>query len=115
MTSLLFWLLACFFNAVMDAVENENINESIFKNLPKQFWAKRESWKYAPRLFGFKFDAWHIAKFLMIFCLILTGLAAVYFQLPLKKWQDWALYIAVAGIVWNGGFWLFYHKLFKVK
>lgn len=112
MTSAILLLLASFFNAVMDAVENENVSESIFKNLPKQFWHKRESWKYAPKLFGYKFDAWHIAKSCMILCFVF---AVILFDLPVEKWQDWALYIAVAGIIWNGGFWLFYHRLFGVR
>jgi hypothetical protein len=112
MTSAALLLFACFFNAVMDAVENENVGESIFRNLPKQFWYKRESWKYAPKLFGYKFDAWHIAKSCMILCFVFS---AIFFDLPVEKWQDWALYVAVAGIIWNGGFWLFYHKLFGVK
>jgi hypothetical protein len=113
MISALFWLLACFFNAVMDACENTpNFNESIFKRLPVQFWVKDQSWKYAPKLWGYKFDAWHIAKSCMILCFLFTALT---FDLPLEKWQDWALYIAVAGILWNGGFWLFYHKLFKIR
>jgi hypothetical protein len=112
MISALFWLLACFFNAVCDAVENENFHESIFKNLPKQFWYKRESWKYAPKIFSYKLDAWHIAKSCMILCFLFTALT---FDLPLEKWQDWALYIAVAGVIWIGGFNLFYHRLFKIK
>jgi hypothetical protein len=105
-------LLAVFFNAVMDAVENENIGESIFKNLPNQFWYKRESWKYAPRLGGYRFDAWHIAKSCMVLSFVF---AILLFDLPLVTWQDWATYLIVAGIIWNGGFWLFYHKLFGVK
>lgn len=113
MISALFWLLACFFNAVMDATENApNFNESRLKNLPRNFWLKEISWKYAPKIFGYKLDAWHIAKSCMILCFLFTALT---FDPPLQKWQDWALYIAVAGIIWNGGFWLFYHKLFGVK
>lgn len=112
MISALLLLLAAFFNAVMDAVENENFHESIFKKLPVQFWYKRESWKYAPKLFGYKFDAWHIAKSLMVISFIFS---AILFDLPVEKWQDLALYVAVAGIIWNGGFWLFYHKLFRVR
>lgn len=105
-------VLACFFNAVMDATENENISESIFKNLPKQFWYKRESWKYAPKFLGYKFDAWHISKSCMIICFIL---AAIFFDWPVEKWQEVALYFIVGGVIWNGSFWLFYHKLFGVK
>jgi hypothetical protein len=112
MISALFWLLACFFNAICDAVENENFHESIFRKLPVQFWYKRESWKYAPKIFKYRLDAWHIAKSCMILCFLF---AVLLFDLPLEKWQDWALYIALAGVIWNGGFWLFYHFLFRVK
>lgn len=112
MISALLLLFAAFFNAVMDACENENFHESIFKRLPVQFWYKRESWKYAPRLFGYRFDAWHISKSLMIICFVLC---AVFFNLPVEKWQDVAFYAIIAGVVWNFFFWLFYHKLFRVK
>lgn len=111
-------LLAVFFNAIMDAVENENISESVFKNLPKQFWYKRESWKYAKKIFGYRLDAWHIAKSFMIICLC----SAIYFeQFSNQIWHtgrtfiDIGIDIVIAGIIWNAGFWLFYHKLFKVK
>jgi hypothetical protein len=112
MTSALFWLLACFFNALCDTVENENFFESRLKNFPKQFWYKRDSWKYAPKIFKYRLDAWHISKSCMVLCFLFTALC---FDLPLKKRQDWALYIAVAGVVWIAGFRLFYHVIFKVK
>lgn len=105
--------LAVFFNSIMDSVENApRFNKSIFSNLPKQFWLKEESWKYAPKIFGWKADCWHIAKSCMVISIVF---AIILFDLPLEKWQDWALYIAVAGIIWNGGFKLFYDILFKRK
>jgi hypothetical protein len=104
--------IAAFFNAVMDAVENENYFESIFKKLPQQFWYKRESWKYAAKVFGYKVDAWHLAKSCMLICF--AG-AVISFNLPVKKWQDVAFYTAGFGIIWNVTFWLFYHVIFKVK
>lgn len=112
MISVGFFILACFFNSIMDAVENENFHESVFKKLPVRFYYKRESWKYAPKLFGYKFDAWHISKSCMIICFILT---AIFFDWPVEKWQDVALYLVVGGVIWNGCFWLFYHKLFGIK
>lgn len=112
MISVIFILLAAFFNAVMDAVENENYFESVFKNLPQQFWYKRESWKYAAKVFGYKIDAWHLCKSLMLLCF--TG-AVIAFDLPVLKWQDIALYAVVFGFVWNATFWLFYHVIFRVK
>lgn len=112
MISLFFWILAAFFNAVMDATENENFYESIFRGKDQRFWYKRESWKYAKKVFGYKIDAWHLSKSAMIICFVLT---AIFFDLPVKKWHDVVLYIAVGGITWNLSFWLFYHKIFGVK
>ena len=60
--------LAAVFNAVMDALENENFSRSVFKLLNPKFWYKRESWKYAKKIFGYKVDAWHLAKSSMIIC-----------------------------------------------
>lgn len=104
----IFIALAAFFNAVMDAVENENFFESIFKNLPQRFWYKRESWKYTKKVFGYRFDAWHISKSLMVICWVL----ALVFIAPGKPW--WVT-LPTAGIVWNCWFYVFYNLLFKVK
>ena len=91
-----FIILAAFFNAIMDVAENENANSSILKNLNPKFWHKRVSWQHAKRVFGYKFDAWHIAKTLMIVSLIL----AVYFYEPLFGLYD----ILFMGIAWNVSF-----------
>lgn len=113
MISLLFLFLAAAFNAVMDAVENEpNYNESVFKKLPKQFWLKEQSWKFAAKVFGYKIDAWHLSKSAMIICLVM---AIIFFDMPVEKWQDVAVYLIVGGLTWNFTFWLFYHKIFGVK
>jgi hypothetical protein len=105
---IIFWGLAAFFNSVMDAVENENFHESIFKDLPKGFWYKRESWKFAPRLLGWKADAWHISKSLMIICIAAT---VIFYHPLINKWVDFLF----LGVVWNVSFNVFYHVLFKVK
>lgn len=112
MISAILIFIAAFFNAVMDATENENYFESIFKRLPQQFWYKRESWKYVKKILGYRPDAWHLSKTLMILCF--AG-AVIFFDMPVKKWQDVALYLALFGIIWNGAFWLFYNVIFKVK
>lgn len=118
MISLLLIMLAALFNSVMDAIENENIFESIFRDLDQRFWFKRESWKHSKKFFGYRFDAWHISKSLMIICKV----AAVYCeQFSHQIWHtgnvliDIIIDIIVAGIVWNLTFTFFYHKLFKVK
>lgn len=111
-------LLAAFFNAVMDALENENFNESIFSHLNQKFWYKRESWKYAKMIGGYRLDAWHICKSLMVTCLIMAIYCAQ-FSDPIwhtqNGWFNILLDVLVGGIVWNVAFVLFYHKLFKVK
>ena len=100
---------AAIFNAIMDATENENFRESIFKNLDPKFWYKRESWKHAKRLFGYRFDAWHLAKSAMVICLVLA------LKINLQTVTIWALDALIMGGIWNLVFTLFYHKIFKVK
>jgi hypothetical protein len=113
MISIILFILAAFFNALMDATENApNFNESRLKTLPKTFWLKEVSWKYAARLFNYKLDAWHIAKSCMVICFVLT---AIFFDWPVEKWQDVAIYLIAGGVIWNATFYFFYHVLFKVK
>lgn len=108
MISLTLIAAAAIFNALMDAFENENFYESIFKHWNAKFWYKRESWIYAKRLGGYKFDAWHIFKSLMVISLCL---AVVLYQPVFKWWIDFL----IAGAVWNVVFVLFYHKIFKIR
>lgn len=96
--------LAAICNAFMDIVENENFHDSVFKNLNQKFWYKRESWKSATKVWGWKFDAWHLAKSLVI---ILICAAIVTYQ-PFIILID----MIVLGTVWNLTFTIFY-KLFK--
>jgi hypothetical protein len=94
-------------NACMDAWENENYFESVFKEWPQRFWYKRESWKWVKKLWGYKFDAWHIAKTLLVICIAL---------LPVCEFRgSWWVIAMNIGIVWNGTFALFYHFVFKIK
>lgn len=100
-----------FFNACMDAFENENYFESRFKKWNPRFWYKRESWKHARKLGGYKLDAWHMSKSLMLLCFAAAVIAAKCAP-PGGSW--WVILINI-GIIWNGGFWLFYHKLFGIR
>lgn len=102
---LIYW--AAFFNACMDAFENENFFESMFRNSNQRIWYKRESWKYAKKIFGYKLDAWHISKSCMILCFC----GALAFP-PKDSW--WVIVINY-GLIWNLTFWLFYHKVFGIK
>jgi hypothetical protein len=105
MISALLIALAAIFNAVMDAVENENFTRSIFKNLPERFWYKRESWATARKIGGYKLDAWHLAKSAVVICFCL---AIVLYQ-PLTIWPvDFIIF----GLIWNIFFNLFYSDIF---
>lgn len=108
MITYLLIFLAAFFNAVMDACENENFEESILKKWDRRFWYKRDSWKYTKKIIGYRPDAWHLSKSLMIICFVL----AVIFYEPKHEW--WVVFIS-CGIIWNVAFWLFYNKLFGIK
>lgn len=99
------WILiplsfAAIMSAVMDILENENFFSSRFANHDQKFWYKRESWKHARKFFGWKLDAWHIAKSLMVIC-VCGAMADSFFQ------------FIVLGIVWNISFNLTYKWLKK--
>lgn len=90
----------------MDRIENENFYTSVFRKKNPKFWYKRESWKYTKKIFGYKLDAWHLAKSGMIvsFCL------AIVFYIPVFGLIDFVLF----GLIWNLTFNLFYNHLFKL-
>lgn len=108
MISAILLALAAICNAFMDATENENFYESIFKVKNAKFWYKRESWKYATKVFGWKFDAWHVFKSLMI---IFMCLAIVFYKSVFAWWIDFL----IAGAVWNIVFVFVYHKIFRIR
>lgn len=96
-----------FLKACLDAWENENYFESIFKHWNQKFWYKRESWKYAKKLWGYKFDAWHIGWTIMVFCIA----ALTFCEFP----GSWWVKILNVGLIWNAVFNIFYHGIFKIK
>lgn len=103
--SYIFICLAAVFNALMDRIENENFFESVFKKLDQRFWYKRESWKYAYKIFGYKVDAWHLSKTLMV---VFACLSIVFYN-PFIPIADFI----VLGVLWNLTFNLFYNRIFK--
>lgn len=109
MVSLLFFILAALFNAVMDTLEEGHFTNSIFKNLNPKFWYKYESWKYAKKIPILKYpiDAWHISKSLMILCLAL-GTAPSMTIFP-YYWLN----VATLGVLWNLTFNLLYNHILK--
>ena len=106
MVSFICIFIAGALNAVMDRIENENFYVSIFSKLNEKFWYKRESWKHAKKTFGYKWDAWHITKSLMIICLCL---AIVMYKSVFNIWIEFI----VLGLIWNGSFNLFYNRILK--
>jgi hypothetical protein len=97
--------IAAVLNALMDRVENENFSSSVFKGFNPKWWYKRESWKYAKKVFGWKYDAWHVAKSMMVISL---AFAVVFYKPILGVWD-----VLLIGSVWNVTFNLFYHRIFK--
>lgn len=96
-----------FLNACMDAFENENYFESIFKEWDQRFWYKRESWRWVKKFLGYRFDSWHIAKTLMVGCIGLLPRSEFY--------GDWWVIMINIYVIWNLVFVLFYHYIFKIK
>lgn len=103
--SYIFIFIAALCNAFMDIVENENFEKSRLSKLNQKFWYKRESWKYAKKIFGWKFDSWHIAKSLMIFCFAFS----MVFYKPFIPFLDFSVW----GIIYIFTFNLFYNRIFK--
>lgn len=89
----------------MDVVENENFFKSVFSNKNQKFWYKRESWKFAKKVFNYKIDAWHIFKSLMVINLCIS----VVFYSPMFGIFDFILF----GALWNLIFNIFYNKILK--
>jgi hypothetical protein len=100
-------VLAAICNSIMDKISH-HFSTSIFKNLNQDFWNPNVSWKVAKRIFGWKYDAWHVFKSTMIVALCL----AVVLHEPALKWY---YEILIAGAVWNGTFNLFYNRIFASK
>lgn len=103
MISLILIIIAAICNAVMDVLENENFHTSIFMNKNQRFWYKRESWKYAKMIGGYRLDAWHLFKSAMVVLLI----TAIVFYSPMYGWIDFIIY----GIAWNIVFNFFYNNV----
>lgn len=100
--------VAAILNAVMDRVENEGFYQSIFRDKKSSFWYKRDSWNKATKVFGWKFDAWHLSKSLM---LVFIAIAIVLYKPIFNPLYDFGL----AGLTWIVVFNLFYNRIFKVK
>src|ERR1044072_4898033 len=96
MVSLIFFFLAGVFNAFMDSIEEGHFQNSIFSKLDPKFWYKWESWKWAKTIFGYRFDAWHIAKSLMWTS---VSLGAVMYGLNGPIFSPWPLDFLAIGLL----------------
>lgn len=102
-------VMAAFMNAVMDRTGDlVAFNASVFNNNDPAFWCREVSWQYAKKIFGWKFDAWHISKSTMVMFLIA---GAVLYQPVFNPILDFLL----LGILWNASFNLGYNHLLKSK
>jgi|SRR5579885_2754026 len=109
MLSFILFGLAAFFNAVMDTLDVGHFTNSVFKKWNPKFWAKGVSWQYAPHVFGYPIDAWHLSKSLMILCL--ASSAVLYHCLLPSPLLD----LTLLGTIWIGIFDLFYVHLLVNK
>jgi hypothetical protein len=105
---LILFALSALFNGLMDRVgDTVAFNQSKFRNGNDRFWNKEVSWKYAKKVFGWKADAWHISKTLMVCSLV--GAVLSYERPVFSPLLDFFLF----GVVWNVSFNLSYHIIFK--
>lgn len=114
-----FVFLAAFFNAVMDATENEpNFNESILKNLNPKWWLKSVSCNYVKLIAGYRPDAWHLSKTCMVFSITGAIISAIFVGVYLAHNPSLLFIsgsISAIGAAWIGSFDLFYNLIFKIK
>jgi hypothetical protein len=112
MISIMFWLLACVSNAIMDVLSTR-YDVSIFRNFSNQsFYDWRISWRnkwkdgdkskgekflFASSIFVFLTDAWHLYKALMLLFLILS----IYFYVPIFGILDIPLFFISWGITFE--------------
>lgn len=102
----LFVFIGAIFNAIHDTV-NFRYHESVFRNLDPWFWDNSTSYLMAKKIFGYKIDAFHLAKSLMLFSLFGAILS---YERPVFGILDFIAF----GLVWNVTFNLFYNKIFWI-
>ena len=101
---LLIFLAAC--ACATYEVLDRHFFESRFRNLPQDFWYPHRSWKVAPKIFGYRVDAWHLLKS----CMVVALVCAIYFHHPVLAWY---FEIPIGGAIWNVTFTLFYHTIWR--
>lgn len=120
------WIAAAVLNAFMDRVSSTpQFNQSIFFKNDPSFWCLQQA---RPKtVFGYKVDAWHLAKSTMLVLLAAAGsfLAAAYlaihrvnpglFSTFLQRLIWFFSSMVVSGAVWNIVMPNFYGKVFKQR
>jgi len=92
----------------MDSVgDSVHFNASVFHKLDPTFWSKDASWNTATHVFGYKVDAWHLSKSLVVVCLCLA------IVLPAVARFKWWMELLIAGALWNITFNISYHFLIR--
>jgi hypothetical protein len=110
--SLFLFALAAVCNAVMDTLHH-HFETSIFKDKDPGFWNTTVSWERSFNLFGdlggprwVTLDAWHIAKFVMLF-----SLAGAVITFPYNA----LFWFPALVLLWGAVFELFYSYLLRKK
>ena len=112
----LFWTCASACNAVMDNIQ-DHWSTSIFNKRAPEFWNPAISWKISEKIFGWKFDAWHVFKSIMILCICFSmSLYCYSFSLIAHEVSHinglWFFLVFIYdGLLWNATFNIFYNKL----
>ena len=98
-------ILAAICNACMDNIK-DHWYESVFNKLNPQWWDPSVSWKNKLTFKGpvQLSDCWHLAKTIMLTCLIL----AVVLYKPMVNWY---VDFAILGFCWIGPFNFMYNKI----
>ena len=113
--------IAAISNAVMDILKDK-FQKSVFQNYNENFWNPSKSYlnkyidrddskgrKYPSWLSGIMdsfSDVWHIAKLIMIICIIIGFCLTKTFS-----WQN----LIYCWLIWGSTFWIFYNKIFIKK
>lgn len=107
---LLFAVLSSICNAMMDTLSH-HFSTSVFKKLNQKFWNPIVSSDSAYRIGGYKIDAWHLTKSVMI---VLLGFSVVFAMLQPTN-NAWYIDLCLFGLAWNTIFSLFYDIILRRK
>lgn len=105
MISEVLFALCPILKAIADTVDH-HYDTSVFYGKNPKFWDRDVSETEAKRVFGYKFDAWHLSLSAMIVCFILA--------LALREPKlAWYYELVIAGTYWNLMFNLWYNKILR--